>query len=100
MLSAALVCPSEPFAIGLPQDGSRPSGWERRSGHLSRQSFKRWRRDFVMKLPDSIRSFQSNFLHLELLFENGRLSKFQLKVGLPVAFVLTLLEFCRILLHK
>lgn len=53
-----------------------------------------------MKLPDSIRSLHSNILQLELLFENGRLSKFQLKVGLPVALALALLEFYRILLHK
>ena len=49
-----------------------------------------------MKLPDSIRSFQSNLLHLELLFENGRLAAFRLSLGLPVVFGFVMIELLRI----
>jgi hypothetical protein len=48
-----------------------------------------------MKLPDSIRSFQSNFLHLELLFENGRLAAFRLNLGLPVVVGIVMIELLR-----
>jgi hypothetical protein len=49
-----------------------------------------------MKLPDSIRSFQPNLLHLELLFENGRLSAFRLSLGLPVVFGIVIIELLRV----
>jgi hypothetical protein len=52
-----------------------------------------------MKLPDSMRSFQSNFLHLELLFEDGRLAAFRLSLGLPVVVGFLMIELLRIFLR-
>jgi hypothetical protein len=48
-----------------------------------------------MKLPDSIRSFQPNLLHLELLYENGRLAAFRLGLGLPAVFGIVMIELVR-----